>query len=97
MSIASAAKIMQENFYQDLPGTLLEGLGKLLATNVRIYVEPMARESFLAAAGDIAGAATILQPGKGLIGLDDLALLPPARQLLEYLRASGRIVELERA
>src|SRR3954464_12362058 len=52
LSIAAAAKIMHERFYQDLPGTLLEGIGKLLASNVRLYVAPMARESFLAAVQD---------------------------------------------
>src|SRR5206468_10613404 len=51
MSIAAAAKIMHERFYQDLPGTLLEGLGKLLATNVKLYVAPMTREAFLSALG----------------------------------------------
>src|ERR1051326_4052964 len=41
MSIATAAKVMHETFYQDLPGTLLEGLGRLLAANVKLYVAPM--------------------------------------------------------
>jgi hypothetical protein len=53
LSIAAAAKILQEAFYQDLPGTLLEGLGKLLATNVKLYVAPMPREAFAAALKDL--------------------------------------------
>ncbi|HEY1342684.1 MAG TPA: hypothetical protein VGF59_34515, partial [Bryobacteraceae bacterium] len=53
VSIAAAAKILHERFYRDLPGTLLEGLGKLLATNVKLYVAPMPREDFLAALRDM--------------------------------------------
>jgi hypothetical protein len=95
MSIAAAAKIMHERFYQDLPGTLLEGLGKLLATNVRLYVAPMPREFFLAAVRDESGHVAIRRTATDLVGLDDLIPQAPARHLLEYLRASGRITALK--
>ena len=95
MSIAAAAKIMHERFYQDLPGTLLEGLGKLLATNVRLYVAPMPRESFLGALRDESGQVAIRPTATDLVGLDDLIPQAPARHLLEYLRASGRIMALK--
>jgi hypothetical protein len=95
MSIAAAAKIMHERFYQDLPGTLLEGLGKLLATNVRLYVAPMPRESFLSAVGDESGNMAIRETASDVVGLDDLIPQAPARHLFEYLRASGRIIALE--
>jgi hypothetical protein len=95
MSIAAAAKIMHERFYQDLPGTLLEGLGKLLATNVRLYVAPMPRDSFLGALREESANVTIREAAKDLIGLDDLIPQAPARHLFEYLRASGRIMPLQ--
>jgi hypothetical protein len=94
MSIAGAAKIMHERFYQDLPGTLLEGLGKLLATNVRLYVAPMPRESFLSAVGEESGNMAIRETARDVVGLDDLIPQTPARHLFEYLRASGRIIAL---
>jgi hypothetical protein len=95
MSIAAAARIMHERFYQDLPGTLLEGLGKLLATNVVLYVAPMTRESFLGALRDESGQVAIRRTATDLVGLDDLIPKVPARQLLEYLRTSGRITTLK--
>jgi hypothetical protein len=95
MSIAAAAKIMHERFYQDLPGTLLEGLGKLLATNVRLYVAPMSRESFLGALREESGNVAIRETARDLVGLDDLIPQAPARHLFEYLRASGRIMALQ--
>ena len=95
MGIAAAAKIMHERFYQDLPGTLLEGLGKLLATNVTLYVAPMPRESFLGAVRDVSGHVAIRETAGDLVGLDDLIPQAPARYLLEYLRASGRIMALQ--
>src|SRR3954452_12980744 len=94
MSVAAAAKIMHERFYQDLPGTLLEGLGKLLATNVRLYVAPMPRESFLRALQDELGNLAIRENARDMVGLEDLIPQAPACHLFEYLRASGRIIAL---
>ena len=95
MSIAAAAKVLHETFYQDLPGTLLEGLGRLLAANVKLYVAPMPRAAFEAALGDMSGTVPIKPSGKSVIGLDDLAPAAPARHLLDYLRTTGRIVALD--
>ena len=97
MGVAAAAKTLQEAFYQALPGALLEGLGRLLATNVKLYVAPMPREAFNAAVGDLSGALTVKESGKSLVTLDDLMPSIPSLHLFEYLRASGRIVALERA
>jgi hypothetical protein len=92
VSVAAAAKILQEAFYQNLPGTLLEGLGRLLATNVKIYVAPMPRQAFVSAT---AGRLTIRELGDGHVVLDDLIPREPACHLLKYLRAASRIVPLE--
>jgi hypothetical protein len=97
MSIAAAAKVLHETFYQDLPGTLLEGLGRLLATNVKLYVAPMPHEAFKAALRDMPGTVPIKSSAKSVIGLDDLAPAAPACHLVEYLRATGRIVALDQS
>ena len=95
MGVAAAAKMMHEAFYQSLPGTLLEGLGRLLATNVKLYVAPMTREAFHAAVGDLADKIAVEDSGSGPVTLDDLMPPAPNLHLLEYLRASGRIVALD--
>jgi hypothetical protein len=97
LSVAAAAKTLQEAFYQNLPGTLLEGLGRLLATNVKLYVAPMPRQAFVAALPDTSGRLTVRESGDGLVALDDLIPAEPACHLLTYLRASGRIVPLEQS
>ncbi|HKE24435.1 MAG TPA: hypothetical protein VKB88_18860 [Bryobacteraceae bacterium] len=94
LSIAAAAKIMHETFYQNLPGTLLEGLGKLLAANVKLYVAPMPRQAVVDALRDLSGGLPLRPSGKGLVGLDDLKLSGPSHHLFEYLRESGRLLEL---
>lgn len=95
MSIAAVAKVMHETFYRDLPGTLLEGLGKLLATNVKIYVAPMPRGSFLDAVRDESGNVALRDAARDVVGLHDLIPQAPARHLFQYLRASGRIMALQ--
>jgi hypothetical protein len=97
LSVAAAAKILNEFFYQKLPGSLLEGLGRLLATNVKIYVVSMPREAFVSALQDTSGELAVRESGKGLVTLDDLNPGEPACHLLKYLRASNRIVSLEQS
>ena len=94
LSIAAAAKIMHETFYEDLPGTLLEGIGRLLSTNVKLYVAPMRREAFLAALRDMPNSVALRASGRDLVSLDDLMPSSPGLHLFDYLRASGRIVAL---
>ena len=91
LSVAAAAKTLHEAFYQNLPGTLLEGLGRLLATNVKLYVAPMPRQAFVSALQDTSGRLTVRDSADGLVALDDLIPAEPACHLLTYLRASGRI------
>jgi hypothetical protein len=97
LSVAAGAKILQEAFYQNLPGTLLEGVGRLLATNVKVYVAPMLRPAFVSALQDTSGKLTVRDSGDGMVTLDDLILSDPVCHLLNYLRASSRIVPLEQS
>jgi hypothetical protein len=95
VSIAEAAKILHEAFYQNLPGTLLEGLGKLLSTNVKLYVAPMPREALRTAPGDVSDTIAVREPADSPVRLDDMILEEPGSHLFHYLRAAGRIVELQ--
>jgi hypothetical protein len=95
LSVAAAAKIMQEVFYRILPGTLLEGMGKLLATNVKLYVAPMPREAFRTALADLSGSIALKGSGDSMVTLNDLMPSVPIVHLLEYLRATGQIVALD--
>ncbi len=97
MSVAAGARVLQEASYQNLPGTLLEGVGRLLATNVKIYVAPMPRPAFVSALQDTSGKLTLRDSGDGWVALDDLILSDPLCHLLNYLRASSRIVPLEQS
>ena len=97
LGIATAAKILHEAFYQDLPGSLLEGVGRLISTNVKLYVAPMTREAFRDAVGSLSGSFSVRDSGGSLVTLDDLVPSVPGLHLLEYLRASGRIVALKLA
>jgi hypothetical protein len=74
---------------------LLEGVGRLLATNVKLYVAPMPREAFRATIGDLDAAIEVKDSGDGLVTLDDLMPSVPSLHLFNYLRASGRLVALE--
>jgi hypothetical protein len=95
LGVSAAAKTMHEKFYQDLPGTLLEGIGRLLSTNVKLYVAPMAREAFEAAVGDAAGTLAVRDSATHVVTIDDLLPSSPAVHLMNYLLASGRIVALQ--
>jgi len=93
VSVAAAVQIMRERFYEDLPGSLLEGLGRLLATNVKLYVAPMPREAFESALGNGARRFTV-NDSSSMVGIEDIVAEPPGCHLLSYLRSSGRLVPL---
>ena len=94
LTVATVVKTLHEPFYAELPGALLEGVGRLLATNVRLYVAPMSQDAFRAALDDLPDAEKQWRQGGGPVTLDTLALPPPAGYLLDYLRSSGRILAL---
>jgi hypothetical protein len=82
---------LQARYYGDLDGTLMEALARLFAYNVRMYVHPM--PAALQDRLDPGAAEWIGEPGPdGLIGLEHLAVAPPASHLLRYLVESGFLV-----
>jgi hypothetical protein len=88
------AHLLGEQFYSALPGALLEGLGKLFAANVKVYVYPVPVDVFRTALGGEASSRMIHPETTGLVSSDDLRPEPPLDLLLSYLRAAGWIVPL---
>jgi hypothetical protein len=93
------ARIMQSEFYQALQGRLLEGMGKLFASNVILYAYPMPRDAVeKALAAGSAGEqchVSLRDTGSPLITADDLVLKPPVDHLYRYLRESGHVMPIE--
>jgi len=86
---------MEDRVYQSLPGAVLESFGRLLLTDVTVYVAPMRKESLVAALGGLPEGLLRESPGHDLLSLDDFLPRPPLDHLFRYLRAAGRIAPLE--
>jgi hypothetical protein len=94
--ISLLARLLQAQFYNALPGSLLEGMGKLFASNVVFYVYPMPREAVETALGpEMARKICVPNSSSPLIGVDDLVVPTPLNHLYRYLRETGRIVPIE--
>jgi len=85
---------MEDRVYQSLPGAVLESFGRLLLTDVTVYVAPMRKESLVAALGGLPEGLLRESPGHDLLSLDDFLPRPPLDHLFRYLRAAGRIAPL---
>ena len=86
---------MEERVYLSSPGAVLEGFGRLLSSDVTIYIAPMRKESLAAALGGLPEGLLKESPGRDLLTLDDFLPKPPLDHLFRYLHAAGRIVPLE--
>ena len=95
--ISMFLQLLEERMYPALPGAVLEGFGRLLSTDVTIYVAPMRKEPLVAALGALPEDLFQVPPGHDLLTLDDLLPKSPLDHLFRYLRAAGRIVPLEDA
>ncbi|HEX4576974.1 MAG TPA: hypothetical protein VH117_06460 [Edaphobacter sp.] len=94
--ISMFLQLMEERVLPALPGAILESFGRLLATDVTIYVAPMRKETLLAALGAMPEGLLRESRDRDLQTLDDLLPKPPLDHLYRYLRFSGRIVPLEK-
>ena len=93
--ISDLLQIMEETVYQELPGTVLERLGRLLLSDVTIYVAPMRREQFIATYGNLPEGVLHPHAGSDLITLEDFLPKSPTEHLFRYLRAADRIIPLK--
>ena len=89
LGVALLAWILEERFYKQLPGRLLEGLGRLLDQEVKLYAYPMPREVVELALGPAVGRFRITSKADGLVTADDLFPEPPIDYLYRYLRDAG--------
>ena len=95
MGVSLFARMLNEQFYNKLPGRLLEGLGKLLAENVKIYVYPMPRAAVLESLGDNAANFGLTAGASGKVNADGLHPTAPVGHLYQYLREAGWVVPVE--
>jgi hypothetical protein len=86
---------MEDRVYKELPGAVLESFGRLLLTDVTIYVAPMRKGDLVAALGSLPEGLLRESPDRDLLTLDDFLPKPPLDHLFRYLRAAGRILPLE--
>jgi hypothetical protein len=93
--ISMFLQLLEERMFPALPGVMLESFGRLLVTDVTIYVAPMRREDLVAALGSFPEGLLQESPNNDLLTLDDLIPKPPLDHFFSYLRASGRVVPLE--
>ena len=89
------AYILQSQFYDALVGSLLEGMGKLFASNVKFYAYPMPRAAVSEALGSGLGRVRIADSKSAVVAADDLIVEPPLQHLYRYLREAGWIVPIE--
>jgi hypothetical protein len=95
---SALVELLDEVHYKDLPGGLLEGVGKLLADNVRVYVHPMDVESFRRHLTGIGIDLSQLSfPGGGAVTATNLMLHGPLGHLYGHLLARGWIMPIPAA
>jgi hypothetical protein len=92
--ISMFLQLLEERLYSSQPGAILESFGRLLFTDVTIYVAPMRKEALLAALGSLPEGLLQEPSDRDLLSLDDILPKSPLDHLFGYLRASGRIVPL---
>ena len=87
-------QLMEERVFSASPGAVLASFGRVLFTDVTIYVAPMPREALVAALGSLQDGHLRESANHDLLTLDDLLPKPPLDLFFRYLRAAGRIVPL---
>lgn len=93
MGTSTLAMLFAGEYYDQLPGGLLEATGKLFADNVKIYAYPMTSEDFeahLSAANFQADFVTVR--GHGHVSIDTIDFGAPLGLLFRYVTEAGWIV-----
>jgi hypothetical protein len=81
--------------YNDLPGSFLEALSRLLPQNVRIYAYPMSSEDLQQAVQSISTTRWQWTDTNGWVSARQLRPPPPLDHLYDYVLASNFLVPLE--
>ena len=100
LGIPSLRGIFDEKFYADLPGGLLESLGRLFKGSTKLYVypfrEPMGRSFSNAVARQGESGIWIPEAGNGqIVTAENLGVAPHLRHLYAHLLENGNIVSIE--
>jgi hypothetical protein len=80
--------------HHNLEGRLLEGVSKLFAQNVRVYVYPTATSAMQDSLLSASAAGWQWEEKNGLIAADALRPAAPLGHLYSYLIASGFVVPM---
>jgi len=89
------AMLLNEMYYRDLPGGILEATGRLFTQDVKIYVHPMKRENFYAHLESSEIDPNWVSVGGGdMIRLGDLEFRPPTHLLYRYVVEAGWVKEI---
>jgi hypothetical protein len=91
VGVATLAQILHDRSYGALAGGLLEGVGKLLAANVKVYAYPEPADRFRQAMAGMGDSAIAGQSAGKLVSADDILPAPPADHFYRYLRAADWI------
>lgn len=91
VGVSTLARLLAAEFYSALPGSLLEGLGRLLAANVKVYVEPMPKPAFDEALRSFPG---LVETTADPVTADTIRFNPPIDHLYRYIREAQWIVPL---
>ena len=95
MGISAFAMLFAEQYYENLPGGLLEATGKLFANNVKIYVHPMSSEDFIEhlKTTDLDDDYVTIT-GEGPVSIENIEFRLPLGLLYHYVLETGWIVGL---
>ncbi len=90
LGITSLVRTLDAGFYDELPGGLVEAMGRMIADNVRIAVFPMAREQFTSQLS-VAGQDLMhwRVPEDDCVTIDNLLPRGSLKHLYLFLRESG--------
>jgi hypothetical protein len=95
MGVSALAMVFFEEYYENLPGGLLEAIGKLFANNVKIYVHPMSRTDFIEHLKTTnLDANFVTVSGDGPVSIHDIEFRLPLGLLYQYVLEAGWIVSL---
>jgi hypothetical protein len=81
--------------YNDLPGSFLEALSRLLPQNVRIYAYPMSSKDLQEAVQNISATHWQWTDTSGWVSARDLHPPPPLGHLYDYVLSSNFLVPME--
>jgi hypothetical protein len=93
--VSFLARLLETQFYSELPGSLLEGLGKIFAQNVKVYAYSMPRGDFMAALDPQSTKCKVADSGDKLVTAGNLIFEPPANHLYRYLMEGRWVLPLE--